>query len=100
MRSEAELIRAAGGFMSRALPGHAGARRLLDNFFRRVSQRAGIGQRVEQHVPWELLERNTRVAASDIQQLRRWHADAQASRHVPLRALHNLIRRLDRQMAT
>lgn len=97
---EAELIRAAGGFLSRALPRHAGARRLLDNFFRRISLRAGVAPRGDGRVPWDLLERNARIASSDIEQLRRWHADAMASKRVPLRALHNLIVRLDRQMAT
>jgi hypothetical protein len=97
---EAELIRAAGGFLSRALPGHAAARRLLDNFFRRVILRAGAVQREDQRAPWDLIERNMRISTSDIEQLRRWYADAHASKHVPLRALHNLILRLDRQMAT
>jgi hypothetical protein len=95
---EAELIRAAGGFLSRALPAHAGARRLTENFFRRVRLRAGMAN--EAAVPWDLLERNSRIATEDVDQLRRWYADAQASRRVPLRALHNLILRLDRQMAT
>lgn len=97
---EAELIRAAGGFLSRALPQHAGARRLIENFFRRVNLRAGSAWRADARAPWELLERNSRIATSDIEQLRRWYADAHASKHVPLRALHNLILRLDRQMAT
>jgi hypothetical protein len=95
---EAELVRAAGAFLSRALPAHAGARQLIENFFRRVSARAGIPR--EGPVPWELLERNTRIAAADLEQLRRWHEEAGSRRRVPLRALHNLILRLDRQMAT
>ncbi|MEJ0036611.1 MAG: DUF4350 domain-containing protein [Gammaproteobacteria bacterium] len=94
---EAELIRAAGGFLSRALPGHAGARQLIENFFRRVCTRAGTSQG---GAPWELLERNTRIDPADLAQLRRWSEDAQAQRRVPLRPLHNLILRLDRQMAT
>ena len=95
---EAELIRAAGSFLSRALPAHAGARQLLENFFRRVSVHAGL--RPDGAAPWELLERNTRVAPADLDQLRRWYAEAHAGRRVPLRPLHNLILRLDRQMAT
>ncbi|MEJ1966033.1 MAG: DUF4350 domain-containing protein [Gammaproteobacteria bacterium] len=95
---EAELIRAAGGFLSRAVPGHAGARQLIENFFHRVSLRAGLPR--EGPVPWQLLERNTRIAAADLAQLHRWHEDAYARRRVPLRPLHNLILRLDRQMAT
>jgi hypothetical protein len=95
---EAELIRAAGGFLSRALPAHAGARQLIENFFRRVTRRAGIPG--DGPVPWELLERNTRIASADLEQLRRWYEDAYSRRRVPLRPLHNLILRLDRQMAT
>jgi hypothetical protein len=95
---EVELIRAAGSFLSRALPVHAAAQQLMENFFRRVSTRAGISHGGS--APWDLLERNTRIAPTDIEQLRRWHADALARRRVPLRSLHNLILRLDRQMAT
>lgn len=94
---EAELVRAAGSFLSRALPGHAGARQLIENFFHRVRTRAGT---VLEGPPWELLERNSRIDPADLAQLRRWSDDAQAQRRVPLRPLHNLILRLDRQMAT
>ncbi|MEP7246570.1 MAG: DUF4350 domain-containing protein [Gammaproteobacteria bacterium] len=95
---EAELIRAAGGFFSRALPAHAGARRLLENFFRRVSARAG--DRRGSAVPWDILERSAHVAPADLEQLRAWYTDAYASRRVPLEKLQNLIVRIDRQMAT
>lgn len=95
---EAELIRAAGGFLSRALPAHSGALRLLDNFLRRVSARAG--DRGGPGVPWDVLERHARVAPADLEQLRAWYADAHASRRVPLEQLQNLIVRIDRQMAT
>jgi hypothetical protein len=95
---EAELIRAAGGFLWRALPSHAGARRLIDNFFRRVSARAG--GRADGAVPWDLLERHTRVSPTDLGQLRAFQADALASRRVPLDRLQNLLVRIDRQMAT
>jgi len=93
---EAELIRAAGGFLSRAVSSSAGARQLIENFFRCVTARAGSAA----DVPWDLLERNSRVSRSDLDQLRRWYEDSRAERRVPLRSLHNLILRLDRQMAT
>lgn len=95
---EAELIRAAGGFFARALPSHAGARRLLDNFFARVSARAG-GHR-DGRIPWDLLERNPRVTPADLEQLKAWYGEAHAARRVPLQRLHNLLVRIDRQMAT
>jgi hypothetical protein len=99
---EAELIRAAGGFLSRALPNDAGARQLIENFFRRVTTRAGAGSGAgaENGPPWSLLQRNSRVSRADVDQLRRWYEDSRAERRVPLRSLHNLILRLDRQMAT
>ena len=89
---EAELIRAAGGFLSRTLPDSAGARQLIENFLRRVTARGDA--------PWDLLQRNSRVSGDDLDQLRRWYEDSRAGRRVPLRSLHNLILRLDRQMAT
>lgn len=95
---EAELIRAAGGFLSRALPAHAGALRLIDNFFRRISARAP--DRRAPGAPWDVLERHPRIAAADLDQLKTWYADAYASRRVPLERLQELIVRLDRQMAT
>jgi hypothetical protein len=95
---EAELIRAAGGFFSRAVPAHAAARRLLDNFFARL--RARSGGRNEGRVPWDMLERNPRIAPADLEQLKTWYAEAHAARRVPLQKLHNLIVRIDRQMAT
>ena len=94
---EAELIRAAGGFFSRAMPSHAGARRLIDNFFGRVRVHAG---RRDNSIPWDVLERSSRVSAADIEQLRSWYAEAYASRRVPLQKLQNLLLRIDRQMAT
>ena len=94
---EAELIRAAGSFLSRALPAHAGARQLIANFFHRVRMRAGVSH---DDTPSDLLERNTRIVPADLAQLRRWSRDADEQRRVPLRPLHNLILRLDRQMAT
>ncbi|HEY8508139.1 MAG TPA: DUF4350 domain-containing protein, partial [Steroidobacteraceae bacterium] len=51
---EAELVRAAGAFLSRALPKGAGAQRLVENFFQRLNERTG---RPPGSTPWELLER-------------------------------------------
>jgi hypothetical protein len=94
---EAELVRAAGGFFARVLRSDAGARRLFEHFFQRVRERARL--RHETGVPWEILERHPRIASADLEQLRRWYADAQRSRRVPLVRLYNLIVRIDRQIA-
>jgi hypothetical protein len=95
---EAELVRATGGFLARVLRPDAGARRLFEHFFRRVSERAAFG-RDSGGPPWEFLERQPRVSPADVKQLRDWYAAASASRRVPLARLHNLIVRIDRQLA-
>jgi hypothetical protein len=94
--NEVELVHAAGGFFARVLPAHVAAQRLLEHFFRRANARL---QRPDPDPPWELLERHPRVSRADVEQLRRWYADAGASRRVPLGRLYNLILRLDGNIA-
>jgi hypothetical protein len=93
---ETELVRTTGGFLSSVLPAHAAARRLIDNFFRRITQHAPRLR--DSGAPWEYLERHPRVAPADLDQLKGWYADSLAARRVPLDRLHNLIARLDRQV--
>jgi len=93
---EAELVRTTGGFLARALPAHAAARRLIDNFFRRVTEHSPRLR--DQGAPWDYLERHPRVTPADLDQLKGWYADALAARRVPLDRLHNLIARIDRQV--
>lgn len=93
---EIELVRAAGGFFARVLPAHAAARRLLEHFFHRVNQRA---QRRDTNPPWDLLERHPRVARTDLERLKAWHAEAAAGGRVPLGRLYNLILRIDGNIA-
>jgi hypothetical protein len=81
---EAELVRATGGFLARVLTPAAAARRMFDHFLR--------------HSPWDLLERQSRIEAADVEQLRTWYAQANGSRAVPLIRLHNLIVRINRQL--
>jgi hypothetical protein len=92
---EADLVRAAGSFLSRTLPKGAGAQRLVENFFQRLNERTG---RPPGSKPSEWLERHPRVSAADLEQLKRWYADACAARRVPMVSLHNLILRIDRQI--
>lgn len=94
---EVELIRATGGFLARALRGDAAARRLFEHLFQRVRRHtADLGENID---PWEYLEHHPRVARADLEQLKRWHADAGAARKVPLRKLQNLLVRLHRRIA-
>jgi len=82
--AEADLVRAAGGFLAGALIPAAAARRMLDHFLR--------------HHSWESLERHSRVAGADVRQLKAWHSASRASRRVSLTRLHNLIVRINRQL--
>jgi hypothetical protein len=80
---EAELVRATGGFLARVLTPAAAARRMFDHFLKRRS--------------WELLERQPRIAAADLTQLRFWYSQLGTAR-VPLIRLHNLMVRINRQL--
>jgi hypothetical protein len=94
---EADLVRAHGGFLARVLPRDAAARRLFEHFLRRVTKR--MPARAAPGDPWEYLHTCARIAAQDLAQLRQWHTQACAGERVPLVRLHNLILRIDRQMA-
>jgi hypothetical protein len=94
---EVELVRATGSFLARVLRPDAAARGLFDHLFRRLrSYTAGVGESTD---PWEYLEHHPQVARTDIEQLKRWYADARAHRRVPLRKLQNIMVRIDRQLA-
>jgi hypothetical protein len=93
---EVDLVRAAGEFFARVLPGHAAARSLFEHFFKRLNARM---QRRDAGPPWDVLDRHPRVAKADLQQLKAWHADAIARRRVPLGRLYNLILRIDESTA-
>jgi hypothetical protein len=94
---ESELIRASGAFLSRVLPPHEAALRLIDHFFRRMQQRAPAMREYEN--PWTFLAHNPRVRPADLELLRRWHAEARAGRRVSLPRLQNLLVRLDGRIA-
>ena len=94
---EEDLVRAAGGFLSRVLQADAAARRLFDHLFQRV--RTYMLDLEDDTDPWKYLERHPRVARADIEQLKVWYADARASRRVPLRKLQNVMVRIHRQIA-
>lgn len=82
---EAELVRATGGFLARVLTPAAAARRMFDHFLQRR--------------PWELLERQPRIAAADLTQLKTWYSQLGTER-VPLVRLHNLMVKINRQLNT
>ena len=80
---EAELVRATGGFLARVLTPAAAARHMFDHFLRRW--------------PWQFLERQSRIAAADLTQLKLWHSQVGRAR-IPLGRLHNLMVRINRQL--
>ena len=93
---ETQLVQVTGTFLARALTRAAGARRMLEHFFRRLRVRS------HSHAdgpPWELLESHPRIARADFEQLRDWYTAAYSSQRVPLVPLHNLLVRIERQLA-
>jgi hypothetical protein len=89
---EAELVQATGGFLARVLTPDVGALGLFEHFFRRLGAEGGIP-------PWALLEGHPGISLAELRQLRDWYEDAKAARRVPLVRLHNLIVKIDRQIA-
>ena len=94
---EAELVRTSGLFLARVLRPAAAARRMLERFLGRVA--STVGGELTQERLWDWLENHPRLARAEVRQLRQWHAAAGADRGVPLTGLHNLIVRIERQLA-
>lgn len=94
---EAELVEAAGGFFARVLAPAAAGRALIEHFFARTRRRASLAAPDEP--PWGYLERHPRVPAAELERLKGWYAAACARRRVPLVRLHNLLVRIERQLA-
>jgi len=63
----------------------AAARRMFDHFLK--------------HRPWDFLERQPRIAAGDLAQLKAWYSQLGTSK-VPLVRLHNLMIKINRQLNT
>jgi hypothetical protein len=95
---EAELVRATGGFLARVLRPAAAARRMFEHFFARLRALTRRG-REEGDPPWEWLKEHPRLARADVLQLKEWYAEAYSDQRVPLTQLHNLIVRMERQLA-
>ena len=95
---EAELVRATGGFLARVLRPAAAARRMFEHFFSALRERTRRAQQ-DGDPPWEWLKQHPRLARADVLQLKEWYAEAYADQHVPLTHLHNLIVRVERQLA-
>jgi hypothetical protein len=95
---EAQLVRATGLFLARVLSAPAAARRMFEHFFRRLRRHASYALDAD-GPPWQLLEQHPRIARADLEQLREWYAAAHSASRVPLTRLHNLMIRIERQLA-
>lgn len=95
---EAQLVYATGLFLARALSTPAAARRMFGHFLRRLRRHAPRATEVD-GPPWQLLEQHPRIARDDLEQLREWYAAAHSGGRVPLTRLHNLMIRIERQLA-
>jgi hypothetical protein len=99
---EVQLVRVTGRMLARVLPPRAAARALLAHFFQRVRRRTG--QACADLPPWEMLERQPRIAPRDLARLRAWYEVAHGARRAPLARqawlvrVHNLIQHIERQM--
>jgi hypothetical protein len=94
---EAQLVRATGAYLARVLKPAAAARRMFEHLQRRLA--AGQSASATGGALWELLEQQPRLARADLEQLRAWYGRAYAGERVPLKRLHNLIVRIERQLA-
>jgi Domain of unknown function (DUF4350) len=79
--SEADLVRATGGFLARVLTPVAAGRRMIER---------GSALRA--------LDRHASLAPADVRQLRLWCQRLNESKRVPLLRLHNLLVRINRQL--
>jgi hypothetical protein len=89
---DAALLLTTAGFLANAVAPRAVARRLLEHFFNRIRRRLGLAE--DGQPVWDWLQNDARVAARDLEQLRRLHARASAGRRVELATLHGLLLRL------
>ncbi len=94
---EAELVRVTGMFLARVLRPAAAAHRIFEHFFLRLQRLTG--RSTAAGAPWEWLENHPRLSGDDVRQLRAWYADAYSEHRIPLQRLHNLIVRIERQLA-
>jgi hypothetical protein len=100
--SEADLVRRAGGLISRTVKPHLTALRLFDLFFAGVERAArGPGARdIERGELWQWLERNAAILPQELDQLKTWYADAHGERKLPLVPLQNLLDSLGKRIQT
>jgi uncharacterized protein DUF4350 len=95
--SEADLVRSAGGLIARTVASWHAALALYDHFFARVARAVRGSERGEL---WTWLERHAAILPQELDQLKKWYADAHAGQEVPLVPLRNLLDKLERRLKT
>lgn len=95
---EAQLVHATGLFLARALRTPAAARRMFEHFFARLRRHATATPEGD-GPPWQLIEQHPGIARADLERLREWYAAAHSDGRIPLGRLHNLMIRIERQLA-
>jgi hypothetical protein len=100
--SEADLVRRAGGLISRTVAPHHTALALFDHFFAGVARtvrRAG-GASADRGDLWQWLERHAAILPQELDRLKTWYADAYSERALPLAPLQNLLDTLEKRLKT
>jgi hypothetical protein len=93
---ETAFVKATGGFLARALhPVQAGSR-LIELFFNDIRRRLSLDE--DGRPLWEWLERQPRVARSDLENLRALESRLRSGKPVDLVQLQNLLVRLQGQL--
>lgn len=102
--SEAELVRRAGGLVTRTVaPSRLGVR-LFDRFFAGVARaargRGGVRAGTDRGELWQWLEQHAAILPQELDQLRTWYAEAHSGRKLPLHSLLNLLDNLEKRIRT
>jgi hypothetical protein len=95
--SEADLVRSAGGLIARTVASWQAANAMFEDFFSGVARGTRAAERDRQ---WQWLEGHAALLPQELDQLRKWYADARAMREVPLVPLRNLLDQLERRLKT
>jgi hypothetical protein len=100
--SEADLVRRAGGLISRTVAPHHTALRLFDHFFAGIARtvRGAGGASAGRGELWQWLERHAAILPQELDRLKTWYADAHAERKLPLAPLQNLLDTLEKRLKT
>lgn len=93
---ETAFVEATGGLLARVLHPVQAGRRLIELFFAEVRRQIGLSD--DRGLAWAWLERQPRVARTDLEALRHYDSLLQSGRRVDLPGLQNLLGKLQGQL--